>query len=73
MDFAYKIATPRSVEWILDKAIQTHGGGGLSQDFPPAGMQAGMRTLQFAGGPDEVHLNALGRNEIKRHVKEARR
>jgi len=68
-----KIATPRTVEWILDKAIQTHGASGLSQDFPLAGMQAGIRTLRFADGPDEVHLNALGRDEIRRQVAAAGR
>ena len=64
-----KIATLKTVEWILDKAIQTHGAGGLSQDFPLAEMFAGMRTLRFADGPDEVHKNALARAEIKRLVK----
>ena len=63
---AIKIATPQTVEWILDKAIQTHGAGGLSQDFPLAGWFAGVRTLRFADGPDEVHKNALARNEIKK-------
>ena len=63
-----KIATPKTVEWILDKAIQTHGAGGLSQDFPLAEMFAGMRTLRFADGPDEVHKNALARAEIKRVI-----
>lgn len=63
---AIKIATPQTVEWILDKVIQTHGAGGLSQDFPLAEWFAGVRTLRFADGPDEVHKNALARNEIKR-------
>ena len=65
---AIKIATPAAVEWILDKAIQTHGAGGLSQDFPLAEMIAGMRTLRFADGPDEVHKNALARNELRRQA-----
>ncbi len=64
---AIKIATPSTVEWILDKAIQTHGAGGLSQDFPLAEWFAGIRTLRFADGPDEVHKNALARNEIRKH------
>ncbi len=69
-----KIATPVTVEWILDKAIQTHGAGGLSQDFPLANMIAGIRTLRFADGPDEVHKNALARNELRRQagLREAR-
>ena len=65
---AIKIATPETVQWILDKAIQTHGGGGLSQDFPLAQMFAGIRTLRFADGPDEVHKMSLARAEIKRQV-----
>ncbi|MGZ4460598.1 MAG: acyl-CoA dehydrogenase family protein [Nocardioidaceae bacterium] len=65
---AIKIATPSTVEWILDKAIQVHGAGGLSQDFPLASSFAGIRTLRFADGPDEVHKNALARNELKRQA-----
>ena len=65
---AIKIATPKTVEWILDKAIQVHGAGGLSQDFPLASSFAGIRTLRFADGPDEVHKNALARNELKRQA-----
>jgi acyl-CoA dehydrogenase len=56
------------VQWILDKAIQVHGAGGLSQDFPLANAYAGIRTLRFADGPDEVHKNALARNEIRRQA-----
>jgi len=65
---AIKIAAPKTVQWILDKAIQVHGGGGLSQDFSLAYEYANVRTLRFADGPDEVHLNALGRNEIRRQA-----
>jgi acyl-CoA dehydrogenase len=63
---AIKIATPKTVEWILDKAIQVHGAGGLSQDFFLAQAFAGIRTLRFADGPDEVHKNSLARSEIRR-------
>ncbi|CUR57866.1 Acyl-CoA dehydrogenase [metagenome] len=63
-----KIATPQTVQWILDRAIQAHGAGGLSQDFPLASSFAGIRTLRFADGPDEVHKNALAKAEIKRHT-----
>jgi acyl-CoA dehydrogenase len=63
-----KIATPATVQWILDKAIQTHGAGGLSQDFPLAAAYAGIRTLRFADGPDEVHKNALARAELRRQA-----
>jgi acyl-CoA dehydrogenase len=63
---AIKIATPATVEWIIDKAIQVHGAGGLSQDFPLASAFAGIRTLRFADGPDEVHKNGLARAELSR-------
>jgi acyl-CoA dehydrogenase len=63
---AIKIATPSTVQWILDKTIQVHGAGGMSQDFPLASMYAGIRTLRFADGPDEVHKNALAKSEIRR-------
>lgn len=65
---AIKIATPQTVQWILDKAIQVHGAGGLSQDFPLAAAYAGIRTLRFADGPDEVHKNSLAKAEIARHT-----
>ncbi|MEQ6900964.1 acyl-CoA dehydrogenase family protein [Nocardioides sp. YIM 152588] len=65
---AIKIATPTTVQWILDKAIQTHGAGGLSQDFDLAAAYAGVRTLRFADGPDEVHKNALARTELARQA-----
>ncbi|MFY0405658.1 acyl-CoA dehydrogenase family protein [Solicola sp. PLA-1-18] len=66
---AIKIATPQAVEWILDKAIQTHGAAGLSQDAPLASWFAGIRTLRFADGPDEVHKNALAKAEIRRQTR----
>jgi acyl-CoA dehydrogenase len=65
---AIKIATPQTVQWILDKAIQVHGAGGLSQDFPLAAAYAGIRTLRFADGPDEVHKNSLAKAEIARQT-----
>ena len=65
---AIKIATPAAVEWILDKVIQVHGAGGLSQDFPLANAYAAIRTLRFADGPDEVHKNALARTELRRQA-----
>ncbi|GHJ58955.1 acyl-CoA dehydrogenase [Nocardioides sp. OK12] len=65
---AIKIATPRTVQWILDKAIQVHGAGGLSQDFPLANAYASIRTLRFADGPDEVHKNALAKAEIRKQT-----
>jgi acyl-CoA dehydrogenase len=65
---AIKIATPKVVQEILDRAIQAHGAGGLSQDFPLANMLAGVRTLRFADGPDEVHKNSLAKAELARQA-----
>lgn len=44
--------------------MQVHGGAGISQEFPLAGMWAGLRTLRYADGPDEVHLQQQGRKEV---------
>ncbi|MEU8947252.1 acyl-CoA dehydrogenase family protein [Streptomyces sp. NPDC048489] len=65
---AIKIATPRTVVDILDKAVQLHGAGGVSQDFPLAELWAAARTLKLADGPDEVHQRSLARREIKKYV-----
>jgi acyl-CoA dehydrogenase len=59
-----KIAVPRAVQLILDRAIQLYGGGGLSDDEPLAEMFAGARALRLADGPDEVHLSSLGRAQL---------
>jgi acyl-CoA dehydrogenase len=66
---AIKIATPATVEWILDKAIQAHGAAGLSQDLPLAHWFASTRTLRFADGPDEVHKNSLARRELAKYTR----
>jgi len=63
-----KILVPQTTEWILDKAIQAHGGGGVSQDFPLAMMWAHTRTLRFADGPDEVHKRSLARRELRKYA-----
>ena len=65
---AIKIATPQTVQWILDKAIQAYGAAGLSQDFPLSKAYAGIRTLRFADGPDEVHKASLARRELRRQA-----
>jgi acyl-CoA dehydrogenase len=64
---AIKIATPAMAEWVIDKAIQTHGAGGVSQDFPLAHLWASARTLRFADGPDEVHKRSLARHELRKY------
>jgi len=64
---AIKVAVPRMALRVLDRAIQAHGGGGVSQDFPLASMWAQARTLRLADGPDEVHLMQLARRELRRY------
>jgi acyl-CoA dehydrogenase len=63
---AIKIVTPAMAEWVLDKAIQVHGGGGVASDFPLAQLWAGARSLRLADGPDEVHKRSLARAELAR-------
>ncbi|MGI5273988.1 acyl-CoA dehydrogenase family protein [Nonomuraea sp. CA-218870] len=65
---AIKISTPITVERILDKAIQVHGAGGVSQDFPLAALWAGARSLRLADGPDEVHKRSLAYRELKQYM-----
>ena len=62
---AIKIAVPATVEWIIDKAIQAHGAGGLSQDYPLSMLWANARSLRLADGPDEVHKRSLARHELR--------
>ena len=63
-----KIVAPNMACQIIDWAIQAHGGGGISQDFPLAFAYAHQRTLRFADGPDEVHRNSLAKLEYARHM-----
>ena len=63
-----KVAAPRMALQVIDDAIQAHGGGGVSQEFPLARLWAGVRTLRFADGPDEVHKNQIARLELKKYV-----
>ena len=65
---AIKVGVPNMALRVIDRAIQTHGGGGLSQDFPLAGMYAQARTLRFADGPDEVHRRQLARRELRKYA-----
>ena len=65
---AIKVAAPAVALRIIDRAIQIHGGGGVSQDFPLAMMYAHVRTLRLADGPDEVHKLTIARHEMRRHA-----
>jgi acyl-CoA dehydrogenase len=63
---AIKVAAPRAASYVLDRAIQTFGGAGVSGDTPLAEWWAALRTLHLADGPDEVHLRSVARVEISR-------
>ena len=63
---AIKVAAPNIALRILDRAIQVHGGGGVSDDFPLASMWAHQRTLRLADGPDEVHKRTIAARELRR-------
>jgi acyl-CoA dehydrogenase len=62
-----KVAAPNMTLKVLDWAIQMHGGGGVSEDYPLAALWAGTRTLRFADGPDEVHRDAIAKLELSRY------
>ncbi|WP_137919808.1 acyl-CoA dehydrogenase family protein [Hydrogenophaga sp. 2FB] len=63
-----KVIAPNMACDIIDMAIQAHGGGGVSDDFPLAYAYAVQRTLRFADGPDEVHRAAIAKLELARHM-----
>jgi len=63
---AIKVAAPNVALRIIDRAIQVHGGAGVSDDTPLAWMWAHMRTLRLADGPDEVHKLSIARRELRR-------
>ncbi|WP_446215572.1 acyl-CoA dehydrogenase family protein [Micromonospora sp. IBHARD004] len=65
---AIKVIAPRVALDVLDRAIQVHGGAGVSDDVPLASMYAGARTLRIADGPDEVHVRDVARREIRRQL-----
>ena len=63
-----KVLAPNVTQQVLDWAIQAHGAGGVSDDFPLAYLWAGNRTLRIADGPDEVHRNAVAKLELAKHM-----
>ena len=67
-----KVAAPNMACQVIDWAIQAHGGGGVSQDFPLAYSYAMARTLRIADGPDEVHKMTIARREIMKHAPDFR-
>jgi acyl-CoA dehydrogenase len=64
---AIKVAAPKVGLKIVDRAIQVHGGGGVTDDFPLALAWAHLRTLRIADGPDEVHKRAIARQELRKY------
>jgi acyl-CoA dehydrogenase len=65
---AIKVAAPNVALKVLDRAIQVHGGGGVSGDFSLASAYAHLRTLRLADGPDEVHKLSIARSELAPHI-----
>ncbi len=65
---AIKVAVPAMALRVVDRAIQSYGGAGVSQDTPLPAMYAWLRCLRIADGPDEVHRGALGRAELRRYA-----
>jgi acyl-CoA dehydrogenase len=63
-----KVVAPNMACQIIDWAIQAHGGGGVSDDFPLAYAYAGQRTLRLADGPDEVHRSSIAKLELAKHL-----
>ncbi|WP_305821985.1 acyl-CoA dehydrogenase family protein [Massilia brevitalea] len=63
-----KVLGPTVAQQVLDWAIQAHGAGGVSDDFPLAYQWAGNRTLRLADGPDEVHRNAIAKLELAKYA-----
>jgi acyl-CoA dehydrogenase len=63
-----KVVAPNMACKVIDMAIQAHGGGGVSDDFPLAWAYANARTLRLADGPDEVHRAQLGKLELAKYM-----
>ena len=62
-----KVIAPNMALRVIDRAIQAHGGGGVSRRFRLAAAWAGARTLRLADGPDEVHREAIAKIELRKH------
>lgn len=63
-----KVVVPNMTLRVIDHAIQAHGAGGVTSDFPLAQLWAGQRTLRIADGPDEVHRNAIAKLELAKYL-----
>ncbi|MFN2613812.1 MAG: acyl-CoA dehydrogenase family protein [Actinomycetota bacterium] len=67
---AIKVVAPRVALAVIDRAIQIHGGMGVTDDVPLASFYAHGRTLRIADGPDEVHKMVVARNELSKYLKD---
>jgi acyl-CoA dehydrogenase len=67
-----KVVAPNMAARVVDRAIQVHGGGGVSQDFGLASAYAGVRSLRLADGPDEVHRGTVAKIELRKHMNRPR-
>ncbi|MBV7377836.1 acyl-CoA dehydrogenase family protein [Maritimibacter sp. DP4N28-5] len=65
-----KVVAPLMSTKVVDEAMQMHGGEGISQDQPLAGMYTSLRTLRFADGPDAVHRRQVARAELRKYTNE---
>jgi acyl-CoA dehydrogenase len=63
-----KVAVPNMAQRVIDMAMQLHGGGGMSDDFPLATAWTSARSLRLADGPDEVHRNVIAKLELGKYV-----
>jgi acyl-CoA dehydrogenase len=63
-----KVDVPNMALGVIDMAIQLHGGGGMTDDFPLAGAWVGARSLRLADGPDEVHRGVIAKLELGKYL-----
>jgi alkylation response protein AidB-like acyl-CoA dehydrogenase len=67
-----KVIAPNMALEVIDMAIQLHGGGGLSNDFPLAASWVNARALRLADGPDEVHRGVVARIELRKYAEDSK-
>ena len=68
-----KVVAPKMAQKLVDRAIQVHGGGGVSQDFHLAYAYARTRTMRIVDGPDAVHEEAVARLELRKYTDQSQK